>query len=255
MDQMSETSFRAKPGKAEAGSEAKAPLGGKPPHAASRRGPMVRKARGQGASRRGEILDAAKRLFIEEGFANATMRRIAAEVGVSPTALYLHFADKEAILQAIADDYFSELLVVLNKTQGHEAPSLARMRAGLRAYVMFGLSRYDEYRLTFENRAARNDPSVCPDSDVASMSFCMLQSSVEKLVAAGDFPQRRSSGDCGDDLGVHARIDLGPGEFDRACADPARHADRVSDRQRDYGFGLPPERLLKPRRRYQNKAL
>ena len=188
MDQMSETSFRAKPGKAEAGSEAKAPLGGKPPHAAaSRRGPMVRKARGQGASRRGEILGAAKRLFIEEGFANATMRRIAAEVGVSPTALYLHFADKEAILQAIADDYFSELLVVLNKTQGHEAPSLARMRAGLRAYVMFGLSRYDEYRLTFENRAARNDPSVCPDSDVASMSFCMLQSSVEKLVAAGIF--------------------------------------------------------------------
>lgn len=66
----------------------------------------TRKPRGQGASRRGEILDAAKRLFTEEGYAQATMRRIAAEVGVSPTALYLHFADKEAILRAIAEDFF-----------------------------------------------------------------------------------------------------------------------------------------------------
>ena len=187
MDQMSETSLtnqvgRAKPGRTEAGSEAKSPLGGKPP-----RGPMVRKARGQGASRRGEILDAAKRLFIEEGFANATMRRIAAEVGVSPTALYLHFADKEAILQAIADDYFSELLVVLTKSQGHEAPSLARLRSGLRSYVTFGLARYDEYRLTFESRQTRAETPVCVESDVASMSFAVLEHSVEALVAAGIF--------------------------------------------------------------------
>jgi AcrR family transcriptional regulator len=187
MDQMSGASFanrmgRNQPGQAEAGSEAKVPAAGKPP-----RGPMVRKARGQGASRRGEILDAAKRLFIEEGFANATMRRIAAEVGVSPTALYLHFADKEAILQAIADDYFSELLVVLNKSQGHEAPSLARLRSGLRAYVTFGLSRYDEYRLTFESRVARAGALACPDSDVANMSFAVLEHAVESLVAEGVF--------------------------------------------------------------------
>ena len=182
MDQMSDTAFRSKPGRPDAGSEAKAPASGKSP-----RGPMVRKARGQGASRRGEILDAAKRLFIEEGFANATMRRIAAEVGVSPTALYLHFADKEAILQAIADDYFSELLVVLNKSQGGEAPSLARLRAGLRSYVEFGVSRYDEYRLTFESRAARADTPVCPENDLSEMSFAVLEHSVEALVAKGIF--------------------------------------------------------------------
>ena len=179
MDQMSETAFRGKPGKPEDGSEPKLQAGGKPLH-----GKLARKPRGQGASRRGEILDAAKRLFIEEGYANATMRRIAAEVGVSPTALYLHLADKEAILQAIADDYFSELLVVLHKSQGGEAPSLTRLRAGLRAYVEFGLSRYDEYRLTFENRVPRSD-MVCPENDVASMSFEVLEHAVESLVGAG----------------------------------------------------------------------
>src|SRR5271166_4928450 len=48
----------------------------------------ARKPRGQGATRRGEILAAAKSLFLEEGFERTTMRRIAAVVGISSTALY-----------------------------------------------------------------------------------------------------------------------------------------------------------------------
>ncbi len=151
------------------------------------RKPMLRKPRGQGASRRGEILDAAKRLFIEEGFANATMRRIAAEVGVSPTALYLHFADKEAILQAIADDYFSELLLKLEGTRGTEGATLQRLRDGLRAYMDFGLERIAEYRLTFQSRTMRAGAPPCPDSDPADMSFAILEHSVAELVAKGLF--------------------------------------------------------------------
>jgi hypothetical protein len=51
----------------------------------------IRKPRGQGASRRGEILDAAKRLFLTEGFERATIRKIAEAVGVSSGTLYLYF--------------------------------------------------------------------------------------------------------------------------------------------------------------------
>jgi AcrR family transcriptional regulator len=147
----------------------------------------TRKPRGQGASRRGEILDAAKRLFIEEGFAHATMRRIAAEVGVSPTALYLHFADKEAILKAIAEDFFSELLVRLRETQKEEGPSLQRLRAGLRAYVDFGLERADEYRLTFQSRTVRTMKDPCAESDTADLSFEVLVTGVQDLMREGLF--------------------------------------------------------------------
>jgi AcrR family transcriptional regulator len=149
----------------------------------------TRKPRGQGASRRGEILDAAKRLFIEEGFAHATMRRIAAEVGVSPTAIYLHFADKDAILKAIAEDFFSELLVILRSTQHSTEPPLVRLRAGLRAYVSFGLERADEYRLTFNGPKDR-DMSLatsCDEVDIANMSFDVLVSAVTGLIDAGIF--------------------------------------------------------------------
>jgi AcrR family transcriptional regulator len=147
----------------------------------------TRKPRGQGASRRGEILDAAKRLFTQEGFAHATMRRIAAEVGVSPTAIYLHFADKDAILKAIAEDFFSELLVILRGTQHSDEPPLARLRAGLRAYVMFGLERADEYRLTFNDAKDQSLVDGCHEVDVADMSFDVLVSAVTGLMDAGIF--------------------------------------------------------------------
>jgi AcrR family transcriptional regulator len=146
----------------------------------------TRKPRGQGASRRGEILDAAKRLFLEEGYQHATMRRIAADVGVSPTALYLHFADKDSILTAIAEDFFSELLVVVEDTLGGGAPGLARCRRGLRAYIELGLDRPDEYRLTFQRRALQAEPESCTPL-VADRSFALLEAAVAELVEAGTF--------------------------------------------------------------------
>ena len=50
------------------------------------------------ASLRREILDAASRLFVEEGFERATLRRIAAQIEYSPTTIYLYFKDKNELL-------------------------------------------------------------------------------------------------------------------------------------------------------------
>ena len=97
----------------------------------------VRKPRGQGASRRGEILDAAKRLFLTEGFERATIRKIAATVGVSSAALYLYFPDKDAILRAIAESTFEALLARLEDAERRSGTDLDRLRAGLHAYVGF----------------------------------------------------------------------------------------------------------------------
>ena len=144
-----------------------------------------RKPRGQGQARRGEIIAAAKRLFVEEGFQHATMRRIAAEVGVSPTALYVYFADKEAILSAIADEMFAEMLVCIQEVQDFEQPPLERLRAGLRAYVRFGLSRPDEYRLTFQ--AMPEVVAQIGRPEQAERSFAVLEQSVEEMMAAGLF--------------------------------------------------------------------
>ena len=61
----------------------------------------ARKPKGEGHVRRAEILEAAERLFVECGYEGATIRKIADEVGVSSTALYMHFRDKSEILSQI----------------------------------------------------------------------------------------------------------------------------------------------------------
>ncbi len=147
-----------------------------------------RKPRGQGASRRGEILAAAKHLFAEEGVAHVTMRRIGAAVGVSPTALYMHFADKDAMLAAIAQDTFGELLSRLEQSQTPGLSPRAQFRLGLRTYIEFGLEKPDEYRLTFMSRLFRRCDAKAPGTvEMADRSFAILQERVFELTRDGVF--------------------------------------------------------------------
>ncbi len=146
----------------------------------------TRKPRGQGASRRGEILAAATRIFVDEGVANATMRRIAAQVGVSTTALYVYFPDKNAILDAIAEASFSKLLESLEASQGKGSVP-ERFGAGLRSYVAFGLAHPDEYRLIFLSAPAASKAEGCRTLPAADRSFAILQRGVEEMIAAGLF--------------------------------------------------------------------
>jgi len=52
-------------------------------------------------NRRGEILDAAARLFARQGFHAASMREIAAAAGMLPGSLYYHFPSKDELLLAV----------------------------------------------------------------------------------------------------------------------------------------------------------
>lgn len=148
--------------------------------------PRTRKKRGEGASRRGEILAAASRIFLEEGVAGATMRRIAAAVGVSPTALYVYFPDKPAILQAIAAATFADLLASLHASQQSGGSAEDRLRASMRAYVDFGVDHPDAYRLTFLSDASNLPETPCKVDD-ADAAFGFLVSGVEEMMRAGLF--------------------------------------------------------------------
>src|ERR1700743_1617547 len=55
------------------------------------------------------ILKAAQTVFLRDGYAAAKMSDIAAEAGVAPGTVYLYFDSKEALAQAIGEDFFSRL--------------------------------------------------------------------------------------------------------------------------------------------------
>jgi AcrR family transcriptional regulator len=56
------------------------------------------------------ILDAAQTIGDHEGAAAITMRRVGAELGVDPTAIYRHFRSKDELLVAMADRLFAEVI-------------------------------------------------------------------------------------------------------------------------------------------------
>lgn len=113
-----------------------------------------RKPKGEGHSRRGEILAAAEKIFVEHGYEGATIRKIADEVGLSSTALYMHFADKGEILQEICRDAFEDLTKATRALATLEAPPEVRLRRMIEAYVAFGFSHPNAYRLIYLTRPA-----------------------------------------------------------------------------------------------------
>jgi AcrR family transcriptional regulator len=134
--------------------------------------PVGRKRRCQGHTRREEILGAAKELFLEQGYDSTTIRRIADRVGISAPALYLYFKDKEALMLALCDQTFGHLIEAIDEIEKTVADPLARVLRFGEAYVRFGLTHPDEYRLVFlganipeslrktGHRAATDDPTV-----------------------------------------------------------------------------------------------
>ncbi|KAK0341215.1 hypothetical protein LTR94_027326 [Friedmanniomyces endolithicus] len=111
-----------------------------------------RKPKGEGHSRRGEILAAAERIFVEHGYEGATIRKIADEVGLSSTALYMHFADKGAILQEICREAFSELISTTDGLSRLEMAPELRLRMMIQAYIDFGFNHPNAYRLIYLTR-------------------------------------------------------------------------------------------------------
>lgn len=108
-----------------------------------------RKKRGEGHTRREEILQAAKELFLEQGYDQTTIRRIADRVGVSAPALYLYFQDKEQMMLALCDQTFGHLIQAISEIEKTVVDPRQRIRQFGEAYLKFGLKHPDEYRLIF----------------------------------------------------------------------------------------------------------
>ena len=95
------------------------------------------------------ILDAARELFVCEGYASVSLRKIARRIGYTPMAIYVHFRDKSEILDCICEESFACFRANAERLDGLGLPPRERLAAGLRAYVAFGLEHPHHYQLTF----------------------------------------------------------------------------------------------------------
>ncbi len=89
-------------------------------------------AQEQTRSRKGEaVLEAAGKLFLEQGYAAVSMDAVAREAGVSKATLYAHFASKEALFGAVVSKRCSVMAETLELARVHDAPlEMALRRVG-----------------------------------------------------------------------------------------------------------------------------
>lgn len=112
-----------------------------------------------------QILDAARGLFVREGYENVSMRKIAKRIEYAPGTIYHYFRDKAEILDCLCEETFlklhNEKLAVVPAKPGH---SLQALKQGMEAYIRFGLSHPEHYIVTFILRADPYDKSKIGES-------------------------------------------------------------------------------------------
>lgn len=145
--------------------------------------PVTRRAQHKTELRQA-ILDAAGALFLSEGYDGVSMRRIAAQIGYTPTTLYLHFKNRDEILLALLNDGYTRFGAALAEAAARKRDPLRRLEAIGQAYIAFGLANPLHYQLMFMRRADFLAASLSAPRDGRVDSFGVLQGAVQAALDA-----------------------------------------------------------------------
>ncbi len=126
-------------------------------------------------SLRDQIRHTARELFAREGYESVSMRRIGAEVGCSPMAIYRHYENKEELLLSICEETFSKMIRLLDVERAKPGPALQRLRRCVRTIVDFHLSHPNHYKVTFM--------TPMPPGPVAQRKVAIGQPAMDRLRA------------------------------------------------------------------------
>ena len=97
------------------------------------------------------ILDAAREIFVRQGYESFSMRKLSEKIEYSPGSVYLHFNNKEELFECLVDESFARLLKTLAALRNGKEwqDPVEELKKGMRAYVEFGLRNPNDYRFAF----------------------------------------------------------------------------------------------------------
>jgi AcrR family transcriptional regulator len=133
------------------------------------------------------ILDAARDLFVDEGYRNVSIRKIAERIEYSPAAIYSYFGSKDDIFFALAEEGFRRLDAKVRGVTGHDDP-LEELRACWWAYYEFSREQREFFELMFVDRSV---PQITEQWTGLAFVHQMLEfaaSRIQRCIDAGIFP-------------------------------------------------------------------
>ena len=140
---------------------------------------------------RDKILDAARELFVTEGYEGVSMRRVADMIEYSPTAIYVYFVDKEELFRELCHRDYARLAEVLQRSVATPDP-VERLKQIGGIYVEFGVRYPNHYKFMFmtphpghEMDEVDREMHGNPEKD----AYAFLKWAVQQAIDAGCFRQ------------------------------------------------------------------
>jgi AcrR family transcriptional regulator len=136
---------------------------------------------------RDEIIEAATELLLKTGHArDVSIRAVAERAGVTSPSIYLHFADKDTLLDAVCGQYFEKFDEEMQRAAAGQSSTLDILRAQGLAYVRFATQTPELYRIA---TMGEGRPGSDVDATFASSAFGHIRDSVQLLMDEGIYAQ------------------------------------------------------------------
>ena len=134
-----------------------------------------------------EKVIAAALAFVERnGHESLSLRRLAAELGVTAPALYAHVENKADLLRGVATEGFKQLGQLFAAAQAERA--IDRLELNSLSYVEFATEHPELFRVMFMFRPADVEGPAGPELDAATTVFESGFDNIRQAIADGDLP-------------------------------------------------------------------
>jgi len=137
---------------------------------------------------RAAIVDAASKLLEDSGPEAVTLRAVGEAAGVSRSAPYRHYADKAALMRALAERALRQIARRIRHGAEHHQGEWQRLRAGCQAYIDYAVERPHHYQLVFgDTPIAEPDPGLeeAADNAMAAVGELVAQAQDAGLLRPG----------------------------------------------------------------------
>jgi AcrR family transcriptional regulator len=136
---------------------------------------------------RRKVLDAARDLFVNEGYEKFSMRTLAEKMGYSPTTIYAYFKDKDALFFAMCEEVAERFFADLTDIRTAHTDPLESLRQVLLNLIKVGFNNPDEYKFLFITRpqAYGTLEEFMEKESMARNSYFVFREIVKHCMATG----------------------------------------------------------------------
>jgi AcrR family transcriptional regulator len=138
------------------------------------------------------LVDASLQLIAQEGFGALTLREVARRAGVTHAAPYRHFADKEELLVAVAEEGFRAMAARMKERMARYRSPEERLRECGVAYVLFAVEHPAHFRVMFGPHFTKPLKPAPPGSEADSFGLlvsCLGEMQRAENLRSGELPE------------------------------------------------------------------